>query len=105
MDKEQNTPQNNGNSESDDKQAQTVREPRCTTISFRVSRTQREHIGRLADKCGMTLSDYVLARSYNYLPKSRLTPEQEAALPATYLGDRKKTRMKWNAPGGVPVPP
>lgn len=78
MDKEQNTPQNNGNSESDDKQAKTVHEPRCTTISFRVSRTQREHIGRLADKCGMTLSDYVLARSYNYLPKSRLTPEQEA---------------------------
>lgn len=45
MDKEQNTPQNNGNSESDDKQVQTVREPRYTTISFRVSRTQREHIG------------------------------------------------------------
>ena len=78
MDKEQNTPQNNGNSESDDKQAKNVREPRCTTISFRVSRTQREHIRRLADKCGMTLSDYVLARSYNYLPKSRLTPKQEA---------------------------
>ena len=78
MDKEQNTPQNNGNSESDDKQAKTVREPRCTTISFRVSRTQREHIGRLADKCGMTLSDYVLARSYNYRPKVRLTREQEA---------------------------
>lgn len=78
MDKEQNTPQNNGNSESDDKQAKTVREPRCTTISFRVSRTQREYIGRLADKCGMTLSDYVLARSYDYRPKSRLTPEQEA---------------------------
>lgn len=78
MDKEQNTPQNNGNSESDDKQAKTVREPQCTTISFRVSGTQREHIGRLADKCGMTLSDYVLARSYNYLPKSRQTPEQEA---------------------------
>ena len=78
MDKEQNTPQNNGNSESDDKQAKTVREPRCNTISFRVSRTQREHIGRLTDKCSMTLSDYVLARSYNYLPKSRLTSEQEA---------------------------
>ncbi len=78
MDKEQNTPQNNGNSESDDKQAKTVREPRCTTISFRVSRTQREHIGRLADKCGMTLSDYVLARSYNYRPKARLTSRQEA---------------------------
>ena len=48
------------------------------TISFRVSKTQREHIGRLADKCGMTLSDYVLARSYNYRPKERMTPKQEA---------------------------
>ena len=26
----------------------------------------------------MTLSDYVLARSYNYRPKARLTPRQEA---------------------------
>ena len=51
---------------------------RIYTISFRVSRTQREHIGRLADKCGMTLSDYVLARSYNYRPKARLNSRQEA---------------------------
>lgn len=54
------------------------RERRDSTISFRVSKTQREHIGRLADKCGMTLSDYVLARSYNYRPKARLTSRQEA---------------------------
>ncbi|KAA4626703.1 metalloproteinase [Bacteroides ovatus] len=54
------------------------RERRDSTISFRVSRTQREHIGRLADKCGMTLSDYVLARSYNYRPKARLNSRQEA---------------------------
>lgn len=53
------------------------RERRDSTISFRVSKTQREHIGRLADKCGMTLSDYVLTRSYNYRPKARLTPNQE----------------------------
>lgn len=54
------------------------RERRDSTISFRVGKTQREHIGRLADTCGMTLSDYVLARSYNYRPKARLTPGQEA---------------------------
>lgn len=54
------------------------RERRDSTISFRVSKTQREHIGMLADKCGMTLSDYVLARSYDYRPKSQLTPGQEA---------------------------
>lgn len=53
------------------------RERRDSTISFRVSNTQWEHIGRLADKCGMTLSDYVLARSYSYRPKARLTSRQE----------------------------
>lgn len=56
----------------------TKYERRDSTISFRVSKTQRKHIRRLADKCGMTLSDYVLARSYNYRPKARLTPKQEA---------------------------
>ncbi len=64
--------------ETDGKKARKKCESRSTTISFRVCKTQREHIGRLADKCGMTLSDYVLARSYNYRPKARLTPEQEA---------------------------
>lgn len=64
--------------EADGKKAKKKRESRGTTISFRVSTSQRKHIGRLADKCGMTLSDYVLARSYYYQPKSRLTPEQEA---------------------------
>ncbi len=71
MSKEQEIPSKDG------KQAQTVREPRSTTISFRVSKVQREHIGRLAEDCGMTLSDYVLARAYDYRPKMRLTPEQE----------------------------
>ena len=56
---------------------ESKRERRDSTISFRVSRTQREHIGRLADRCGMTISDYVLARSYNYRPKERMTPRQE----------------------------
>lgn len=64
--------------ETDGKKARKKCESRGTTISFRVCKTQREHIGRLADKCGMTLSDYVLARSYNYRPKARLTPGQEA---------------------------
>ena len=57
---------------------ESKRERRDSTISFRVSRTQREHIGRLADRCGMTISDYVLARSYNYRPKERMTPRQES---------------------------
>lgn len=74
MDREQETAQQT----EDTKSTGTKRERRDSTISFRVSKTQREHIGRLADKCGMTLSDYVLARSYNYRPKARLTPRQEA---------------------------
>ena len=74
MDKEQETAQHT----EDTGNTEAKRERRDSTISFRVSRTQREHIGRLADKCGMTLSDYVLARSYNYRPKARLTPGQEA---------------------------
>lgn len=74
MDREQETAQQTENTQS----TEAKRERRDSTISFRVSKTQREHIGQLADKCGMTLSDYVLARSYNYRPKARLTPRQEA---------------------------
>lgn len=74
MDREQETAQQTEDTQS----TEAKRERRDSTISFRVSRTQREHIGQLAGKCGMTLSDYVLARSYNYRPKARLTPRQEA---------------------------
>lgn len=55
-----------------------VKEKRDSTISFRVSKSQREKITGLAEECGMNLSDYVLSRAYGYEPKVRLTPEQEA---------------------------
>ena len=55
-----------------------VKEKRDSTISFRVSRSQREKITVLAEECGMNLSDYVLSRAYEYEPRIRLTPEQEA---------------------------
>ncbi len=55
-----------------------VKEKRDSTISFRVSKSQREKITSIANECGMTLSDYVLSRAYGYEPKVRLTPEQEA---------------------------
>lgn len=55
-----------------------VKEKRDSTISFRVSKSQREKITVLAEECGMNLSDYVLSRAYEYEPKIRLTPEQEA---------------------------
>ena len=63
------------NAEGDTKQ---VKEKRDSTISFRVSQSQREKITGLAKECGMNLSDYVLSRAYQYEPKVRLTPEQEA---------------------------
>ncbi len=55
-----------------------VKEKRDSTISFRVSKSQREKITGTAKECGMSLSDYVLSRAYGYEPKARLTPEQEA---------------------------
>lgn len=55
-----------------------VKEKRDSTISFRVSKSQRKKIKSIANECGMNLSDYVLSRAYEYEPKVRLTPEQEA---------------------------
>ena len=62
----------------DTENKKNVKEKRDSTISFRVSRSQREKITVLAEECGMNLSDYVLSRAYEYEPKIRLTPEQEA---------------------------
>jgi hypothetical protein len=45
----------------------------CTT---KVTHEQKLHIQHLARQCGMSVSDYLLARAYNYEPKSRLTPAQ-----------------------------
>lgn len=41
---------------------------------------QRETICELAARCGMTVSDYLLARSHDYEPKHRLTRIQTDAL-------------------------
>ncbi len=60
------------------KNKKKVKEKRDSTISFRVSKLQREKITGLANECGMNLSDYVLSRAYGYEPKVRLTQEQEA---------------------------
>lgn len=61
-----------------DNKKKKVKEKRDSTISFRVSQSQREKITGLAKECGMNLSDYVLSRAYQYEPEVRLTPEQEA---------------------------
>ncbi len=54
------------------------RERRTSSLSFRVSKSQREKIERLAGQCGMNRSEYLLSRACGYEPKSRLTPVQTA---------------------------
>lgn len=46
---------------------------RRSTMSFRVSKSQREKIEKLAAQCGMNRSEYLLSRAYGYKPKTRLT--------------------------------
>lgn len=67
-----------GSAEDTENKKKKVKEKRDSTISFRVSKSQREKITSIANECGMSLSDYVLSRAYGYEPKIRLTPEQEA---------------------------
>lgn len=50
-----------GNAENKKKK---VKEKRDSTISFRVSKSQREKIESVAKECGMNLSDYLLSRAY-----------------------------------------
>lgn len=67
-----------GSAEDTENKKKKAKEKRDSTISFRVSKSQREKITNFANECGMSLSDYVLSRAYEYEPKVRLTPEQEA---------------------------
>lgn len=53
---------------------------RSVTITVKVSPTQKADIKRLADRCGMSVSSYLLARAYNYRPKARLTDNELAAM-------------------------
>ena len=60
---------------------------RTEYVSAKVTPGQKQHIRRLAEKCGMTVSSYVLARAFNYRPKARLTARQEAVM-ETLIGCR-----------------
>ena len=53
-------------------QNETPDNRRTVFIGAKVSPRQKEHIKSLAEQCGMTVSDYLLARAYNYKPKARL---------------------------------
>lgn len=53
---------------------------RSVTITVKVSPTQKADIKKLADRCGMSVSSYLLVRAYNYRPKARLTDNELAAM-------------------------
>ena len=61
-------------------QNETPDNRRTVFIGAKVSPRQKEHIKSLAEQCGMTVSDYLLARAYNYKPKARLSKEEAALL-------------------------
>ena len=60
---------------------------RVEYIGAKVTAGQKHHIRRLADKRGMTVSGYLLAKAFDYKPKTRLTARQEAVM-ATLIGCR-----------------
>ncbi len=53
---------------------------RTCYVGAKVTPMQRETIRKLAARCDMTVSDYLLARSHDYEPKQRLTRTQTDAL-------------------------
>lgn len=56
------------------------KETRNVFIGAKVTPTQKEQIKSLAGQCGMTVSDYILSRAYNFKPKARLTKEEAVLL-------------------------
>ncbi len=58
----------------------TVADKRTCYVGAKVTPMQRKTIRTLAARCGMTVSDYLLARSHDYEPKQRLTRMQADAL-------------------------
>lgn len=58
----------------------TSGETRSVFIGAKVTPKQKEYIKLQAEQCGITVSDYLLARAYNYKPMARLTKEEAALL-------------------------
>ena len=53
---------------------------RTAFIGAKVTPQQKEEIQARAQQCGMTVSNYLLARAYGYTPRARLTREETALL-------------------------
>ena len=67
----------------EDKQSEKTsptKQRRSVPITVKVSPQQKENIKKLAERCGMSVSSYLLARAYNYRPKARLTDDELAAM-------------------------
>ena len=60
---------------------------RTEYIGAKVTVEQKQYIRRLAAECGMTVSNYILARASGYRPKARMTARQEAVM-ETLIGCR-----------------
>lgn len=58
----------------------TPTDRRTCYVGAKVTPMQQDTIRKLASKCNMTVSDYLLARSHNYEPKHRLTARQNEML-------------------------
>lgn len=56
------------------------KETRSVFVGAKVTPSQRDHIKSLAEQCGMTMSNYLLARAYGYTPRARLTREEATLL-------------------------
>ena len=53
---------------------------RTCDVGAKVTPLQQDTICKLATRCSMTVSDYLLARSHDYEPKQRLTSRQAESL-------------------------
>ena len=58
----------------------TFNAKRTVFIGAKVTPQQKEEIQARAQQCGMTVSDYLLARAYGYTPRARLTRKEAALL-------------------------
>ena len=53
---------------------------RTCYVGAKVTPLQQDTIRKIATRCSMTVSDYLLARSHDYEPKQRLTSRQAESL-------------------------
>lgn len=73
---------------------------RTVFIGAKVTPRQKEEIQARAQQCGMTVSNYLLARAYGYTPRARLTSEEAALLQE--LDGCRSDLVRYTYMSGVP---